>query len=313
MSVNTWKRKDLISIKDLQKEEIESIFETAKSYKELLGRPIKKVPILRGKTIALFFCEPSTRTRVSFELAAKRLSADIINISSDSSSLTKGESLLDTAKNIEALKVNSIIVRHVHAGVPELLSRHLKASVLNAGDGYHEHPTQCLLDMFTILEKKKTIKGLKVSIIGDILHSRVARSNIWGLLTLGAEVTVCCPPTMIPRGLNELGVKIVYRMEEAVRDADVINLLRVQFERHCGSLFPSVREYGRLYGLTRDIMKLVSKDALIMHPGPINRGIEVSSSVADGPQSVILDQVTNGLAVRMAVLHLTAGGDHAKS
>lgn len=309
MPVTGWTKKDLIAIKDLSPGEIKMILDTAKSYKELVLRPIKKVPTLRGKTVVLLFCEPSTRTRISFELSAKRLSADVINVSKDSSSLAKGESLVDTAKNFESLKINTIVVRHKCAGAPALLAESLNASVINAGDGYHEHPTQCLLDMYTILEKKKTFEGLKVAIVGDILHSRVARSNIWGLTKMGASVTVCAPPSMLPRDIEKLGVNVSYNLKDAIREVDVINLLRIQFERDSGILFPSIREYGRYFGLTEELMKFVAPETLVMHPGPINRGIEISSSVADGSQSVILEQVTNGLAVRMAILYLLNGGE----
>lgn len=309
MPVTGWTKKDLIAIKDLSAEEIQMILDTAKSYKELVLRPIKKVPTLRGKTVVLLFCEPSTRTRISFELSAKRLSADVINVSKDSSSLAKGESLVDTAKNFESLKINTIVVRHKCAGAPALLARSLNASVINAGDGYHEHPTQCLLDMYTILEKKKTFKGLKIAIVGDILHSRVARSNIWGLTKMGASVTVVAPPSMLPRDIEKLGVNVSYDLKKAVREVDVINLLRIQFERDSGLLFPSIREYGRYFGLTEEVMKHVAPETLVMHPGPINRGIEITSNVADGSQSVILEQVTNGLAVRMAILYLLNGGE----
>lgn len=308
MSVENWTKKDLIAIEDLTAAELKLILDTATSYKELIQRPIKKVPALRGKTVALLFCEPSTRTRISFELSAKRLSADVINISSGSSSLSKGETLVDTARNFESLKINTIVVRHKYAGAAALLSRSLKASVINAGDGYHEHPTQCLLDMFTIREKKGHLDGLKVTIVGDILHSRVARSNIWGLTKMGAHVTVCGPPTMIPKGLDNLGAKVSYNLKDAIKDADVINLLRVQFERDSGGLFPSIRDYSRLFGVNENHLKDINPETLIMHPGPINRGIELSSSVADGPQSVILEQVTNGLAIRMAVLYLVSKG-----
>ncbi len=302
-----WSRKHLLSIEELSKEEILTILETAESFKDISLRPIKKSPVLRGKTIVLLFYEPSTRTSTSFSLAAKRLSADVVNISIKTSSVQKGESLIDTARNIEALKVHTIIIRHSRAGAPQILARNVNASIINAGDGYHEHPTQALLDMFTIKQKKGYFEGLKVTIIGDILHSRVARSNIWGLTKLGAEVTVCGPPTMIPVEIEKMGAKVSYDLKEAVRDADVVNLLRVQFERESGVLFPSVREYSAMFGLNREIEKILKKDALIMHPGPINRGVEISSAVADGGKSVILEQVTNGLAVRMAVLYLISG------
>jgi aspartate carbamoyltransferase catalytic subunit len=307
--VTSWTRKDLIGIQELSPEEIRTVLDTAVSYKELILRPIKKVPALRGKTVALLFCEPSTRTRISFELSAKRLSADVINISPSASSLTKGETLIDTALNFEALKINTIIVRHRYAGAPALLARTLRASVINAGDGYHEHPTQCLLDMFTIREKLGRLEGLKVAIVGDILHSRVARSNIWGLRKMGAEVILCAPPTMLPRDIDRMGVCVTYDLKEAIAEADVINLLRIQFERDSGMLFPSVREYGRMFGLHETLLKNVKPETLVMHPGPINRGIELSSTVADGSRSVILDQVTNGLAVRMAILYLVSQGE----
>ena len=309
MRISGWTKKDLIAIKDLSTLEIQTILDTATAYKELILRPIKKVPSLRGKTVVLLFCEPSTRTRISFELSAKRLSADVINVSQSASSLSKGESLIDTAKNLESLKINTVVVRHKCAGAAAVLAKSLNASVINAGDGYHEHPTQCLLDMFTISEKKGKLKDLKVTFVGDILHSRVARSNIWGLTKMGASVTVCAPPSMLPRDVDKLGVKVSYNMKEAIRDADVINLLRIQFERDSGLLFPSIREYGRFFGLNDDLMKQVGPQTLIMHPGPINRGIEISSGVADGPQSVILEQVTNGLAIRMAILYLLNGGE----
>jgi aspartate carbamoyltransferase catalytic subunit len=306
MSVN-WTKKDLLAIKDLSVEEIQIVLDTTRAYKELILRPIKKVPALRGRTVALFFVEPSTRTRISFELAAKRLSADVIPMNPSSTSQSKGESLLDTARNLEALKINTIVVRHKHAGAAEILAKNLKASIINAGDGFHEHPTQSLLDMFTILESKGSLKNLNITIVGDILHSRVARSNIWGFSKMGAHVTLCSAPTMLPKGIEKLGVKICYDLKKAIKNADVINLLRIQFERDSGTLFPSVKEYGRLYGLGVDLLKQMNPQALVMHPGPINRGIEIASAVADGPQSLILDQVTNGLAVRMAVLFLLSG------
>lgn len=312
--MTSWTRKDLLSIRDLSREEILTILDTAKSYKELSLRPIKKAPVLRGRTIALFFVEPSTRTRISFELAAKRLSADIINISSQASSLVKGETLIDTARNFEALKINTIIVRHKHAGAPSILAKALNASIINAGDGYHEHPTQCLLDMFTILEVKGRIEGLNVTIVGDVLHSRVARSNIWGLTKLGANVTVCSAPSMLPRGIEEMGVTIETNLKKAVANADVVDILRIQFERDSGVLFPSIREYGRYFGVDDRVASWCRDDCIIMHPGPINRGIEIASSIADGKKSVILDQVTNGLAVRMACLYLVSGDtEHASA
>ncbi|MFH1779430.1 MAG: aspartate carbamoyltransferase catalytic subunit [Candidatus Omnitrophota bacterium] len=302
-----WKRKDLLGLEELSKEEIELILETADSFKEISQRPIKKVPTLRGKTVVLFFFEPSTRTRTSFELAAKRMSADLVNIQTNASSLLKGETLKDTAKNIEAMKVDIIVMRHSSSGAPYLLAKAVSSSIINAGDGSHEHPTQGLLDLFTVKEHKKKISGLNVSIIGDIMHSRVARSNIWGLTKLGAKVTVCGPATLIPPKIERLGVKVTYNVREAIEGADVINLLRIQLERQSQNLFPSLREYAMNFGLDSERMKFAKKDVLIMHPGPINRGVEITPQVADGPYSVILEQVTNGIAVRMAVLYLVSG------
>ncbi len=269
------------------------------------ARDVKKVPALRGKTIANLFFESSTRTRTSFELAAKRLSADIINFSSQESSTSKGESLRDTAKNIEAMHVDTIVMRHSSSGSAEYLARSIKAGVVNAGDGIHEHPTQGLLDIFTIREKKKTLEGIRVCLVGDILHSRVARSNIWGLKKMGAKITVCGPPTLIPPKIEELGVEVSYDLDEAIQGQDVLNILRIQLERQTGAFFPSIREYAAEYGISKDRMRKAKKDVIIMHPGPINRGVELAAEVADGPQSVILDQVTNGVAVRMAALFLT--------
>lgn len=301
-----WTRKDLLGLEELSKEEIELILETADSFKEISQRPIKKVPTLRGQTVVLFFFEPSTRTRTSFELAAKRLSADTISIAATTSSMVKGETLKDTAKNIEAMKVDIIVMRHSASGAPYLLARAMGPSVINAGDGCHEHPTQALLDIFTIKEKKGKISGLKVSIVGDIAHSRVARSNIWALSKLGAQVTVCAPPTLIPQGIERLPVKVTYDIREAVKEADVLNILRIQLERQQKNLFPTLREYAINFGIDREKLKLARPDVLIMHPGPINRGVEISPEVADGPYSVILEQVTNGIAVRMAVLYLVS-------
>jgi len=303
----TWTKKDLLGLEELSAAEIELILQTADSFKEISQRPIKKVPTLRGKTVVLFFFEPSTRTRTSFELAAKRMSADILNIQASASSLAKGETLKDTAKNIEAMKVDMIIMRHSSAGAPHLLSRSVSPSIINAGDGSHEHPTQGLLDIFTIKEHKKKIAGLNVSIIGDLAHSRVARSNIWGLTKLGARVTVCGPATLMPVEIEKLGVKVTHDIKEAIEGADVINLLRIQTERQSQNLLPSVREYAMKFGLDAEKMKYAKKDVLIMHPGPINRGVEITPEVADGPYSVILEQVTNGIAVRMAVLYLVSG------
>lgn len=299
-----WRRRNLLSLEDLDKEEIIHILNTTTSFKEISKRPIKKVPALRGKTIATLFLEPSTRTRASFELAAKRLSADVVSIYSSSSSILKGETLRDTARNIEAMNIDAIIIRHSSSGSPLVLSRYVKVPVINAGDGSHEHPTQALLDIYTIREKKKNLKGLKVSIIGDILHSRVARSNIWGLSKLGAKVCVCGPATLLPSGIEKLPTKVTYKIDEALKDADVVITLRIQLERQKDKFFPSLREYAREYGLNSQNIKLAKKDVLVMHPGPINRGIELSQEVADGPHSVILEQVTNGVAVRMAVLYL---------
>jgi len=302
-----WTKKDLLGLRGLSVEEIRAMLHTAQSFREVSLRPIKKVPALRGKTVVNLFFEPSTRTRISFELAAKRLSADIVNIAASHSSLSKGETLLDTVRNLEALKVDILVIRHAAAGVPHLIASRVQASVINAGDGAHEHPTQALLDLFTIQEKKGRLEGLEVAIIGDIAHSRVARSNLWGLTKLGARVTVCGPPTLIPPQMDQLGVRVTYRLEEAIRGADVLMLLRVQHERQEARLVPSLREYRLRYGITPERLAAAKPDLLIMHPGPVNRGVELDSSVADGPFSVILDQVTNGLAVRMAALYLVSG------
>lgn len=302
-----WKRKDLLSLYDLEADEIVHILDTAEEFKKVSQRKVKKVPALRGITVANLFVEPSTRTRISFELAEQRLSADIINISASTSSLTKGETLLDTARNIQALQVDIIVMRHSAPGAQAFLARNLDTAVINAGDGAHSHPTQALLDIFTIREKKGTLKGLNVSIVGDILHSRVARSNIWGLLKLGANVTLAGPSTLVPREFEKLGIRVCDNIRDALEGADVINLLRIQHERQRAAFFPSIGEYANVFGLNAETMKFVKPDALIMHPGPINRGVELDSSIADGSQSVILEQVTNGLAVRMAVLYLVAG------
>ncbi len=301
------KRKDVLAIAEMEREEIELILQTAESFKEISTREIKKVPTLRGKTVVNLFFEPSTRTRTSFELAAKRLSADLINISASSSSVSKGETLLDTARNIEAMQTDIVILRHASSGAPYLLARALRSAVINAGDGAHEHPSQGLLDLFTIKEKKGEIRGLKVVIVGDVLHSRVARSDIHGLKKLGAAVHLAAPPTMIPRGIEEWGVTVHYRLEEAIAGADVIILLRLQLERQGRGYFPTLREYARLYGLDGKRLALAQAGVLVMHPGPINRGVEVTSEVADGLSSVILEQVTNGIAVRMALLYLLSG------
>ena len=301
-------RKDLLEVKGMTKEDINLILDTAESFKEVTGRDIKKVPTLRGKTVVNLFFEPSTRTRTSFELAAKRLSADVINFSVSTSSVTKGETLLDTARNIEAMRSDFIVIRHSASGAPHLLAQQLKSSVINAGDGFHEHPTQALLDMFTIREKKGRIEGLKVAIIGDITHSRVARSNIYGLTRLGAEVRLVGPPALIPAGIESTGVSVYYNLSEALDEVDVIMVLRIQSERQGKNYFPSLREYARLYCLTAEKVRYAKEDAMVMHPGPINRGIEISPEVADGLSSVILEQVTNGIAVRMAALYLLSGG-----
>ena len=300
--------KDLVTIRQLGNKEIELILDCAASLKEVSTREIKKVPALRGKTIVNLFLEPSTRTRVSFEIAAKRLSADTINVSGTGTSISKGETLADTARNIQAMNPDILVIRHPAAGAPLLLSKILTCSVINAGDGAHEHPTQALLDMFTIREKKGRIAGLKIAIIGDISHSRVARSNIWGLRTMGAEVTVAGPPTMIPVDAESLGVKVSYDLTDAIKDADVIMMLRIQRERMAESLFPSLREYSRYFGLGYRHLKQARPEVIIMHPGPVNRGVELESTLADSDHAVILDQVTNGVAVRMALLYLLAGG-----
>ena len=302
-----FKAKDLLGIKELTSEEIYYILETASGFKDVLQRDIKKVPPLRGKTVVNLFFEPSTRTRISFELAAKRLSADVINLSTVTSSVVKGETLKDTALTIKALGADFVVIRHSSAGVPHFLSRLLNISVINAGDGANEHPTQALLDLFTILSHKKNINGLVVAIIGDITHSRVARSNIYALKKLGAQIRVICPPTLMPAEIKNLGIEVFSNMEEGLKKADVIMTLRLQLERQSKSFLPSLEEYFYLYGLTTERVKLAKDNAIVMHPGPMNRGVEIESAVADGPQSVILEQVTNGLAVRMAVLYLLAG------
>lgn len=304
-----FRKKDLLGIKQLEPEEINLILETAETFKEISTRPIKKVPTLRGRTVVHLFYEPSTRTRTSFEIAAKRLSADTFNISASTSSIVKGETLLDTARNLEAMNPDVIVLRHPAAGAPHLLARHVQASVINAGDGMHEHPTQALLDLLTIKDKKGTISGQTVAIIGDIAHSRVARSNVWALTKMGARVLVAGPTTMIPHDLDKLGVEVFYRPEDVIPKADVIMMLRIQLERQGQMLLPSLREYARVFGLNEEKLSQAKPDVLIMHPGPINRGVEISPAVADGPYSVILDQVSNGVAVRMALLYLLIGGE----
>jgi aspartate carbamoyltransferase catalytic subunit len=305
----TFARKHLLGIEDLTSAEITHILDTAASFKQISERTIKKVPPLRGRTVVNLFFEPSTRTRMSFELAAKRLSADILSFASATSSTSKGETLVDTARNLEAMNTDIFVIRHSAAGAAELLSRNVRASVVNAGDGAHEHPTQALLDMFTLRERFGRLEGLKVAIVGDITHSRVARSNIFGLTRLGAEVRVSGPPTLMPVGIESLGVKVCPRLEEALEGVHAVMMLRIQLERQKGALFPSLREYAMLYGLTYERLRLARADAIVLHPGPVNRGVEISPELADGPRSAILDQVSNGVAVRMAVLFLVGGGE----
>lgn len=299
--------KHLLGIKDLERDEIELIFEAADQFKEVINRPIKKVPSLRDITIANVFFENSTRTRLSFELAEKRLSADVVNFSSSNSSVKKGETLLDTVNNILAMKVDMIVMRHSSVGAPHFLAKHIKANVINAGDGTHEHPTQALLDTYSIREKLGGVEGKKVAIIGDILHSRVALSNIFALKKLGAEVMVCGPSTLLPKYVHELGVKVSLEVKEALQWCDVANVLRIQLERQHVKFFPSLREYSMYYGINKRLLDTLDKPITIMHPGPINRGVELNSDVADSEHAIILDQVENGVAVRMAVLYLLAG------
>ena len=301
-----WTKKHLVGLDELSAEEIVYILDTAESFREVSTRSIKKVPVLRGKMVALMFFEDSTRTRMSFELAASRLSADTIVFTAQGSSVTKGETTLDTARNVEAMGVDIFIIRHTQAGAPHMLARKLGCSIVNAGDGSHEHPTQGLLDIFTLRQKLGDLAGRKVAIVGDIAHSRVARSNIIGLRKLGAEVVVVGPRTLVPQAITAMGCEISHSLDDILGEVDAINMLRIQFERFGGSLFPSVREYSRLYGLDAERMKKARKDVIIMHPGPINRGVEITSEVADGPNSCILQQVTNGLAIRMAVLYLVS-------
>jgi len=308
VTVNALRGKDLLGIAELSPEEIALILDTAEAMKEVGTRPIKKVPALRGKTIVNLFFEPSTRTRTSFEIAEKRLSADTLSIAIGHSSVVKGETLADTALNLEAMAPDMIVLRHASSGACHLLSRICRSAIINAGDGTHEHPTQALLDAFTIRERKKRLSGLKVAIVGDLLHSRVLRSNIHLLTKMGANVWVCGPPTLIPVDIARFGVTATHSIDEAVRDADVVMLLRIQLERMEGAFVPSLREYFRVFGMTEARLRLARPDAIIMHPGPMNRGVEIASEVADGPYSVILEQVANGVAVRMAVLYLLAGG-----
>ena len=308
-----WHRKDLLGIQELSADEINFLLDSALAFKQVGRRSVKKVPSLRGKTVVNLFIEPSTRTRTSFELAATRLSADVINITANASSLVKGETLKDTALNLQALHADVIIIRHSAAGAPHFLAKLLKASVINAGDGAHEHPTQALLDAFTIREKKGKIAGLNVTILGDILYSRVARSNIWLLTKLGAHVTLAGPSTLVPRVFEQFGCRVTHNIDDAIRDADVINLLRIQHERQRQSAFPSIGEYAAMFGLNKERFARTKPDAMVMHPGPINRGVEIDSEIADCERSVILEQVTNGLAVRMAVLFLCAGQQAVES
>jgi aspartate carbamoyltransferase catalytic subunit len=300
--------KDLIGLEHLSAEQILTILDTSEPFKEISERRIKKVPVLRGKTIVNLFFEASTRTRISFEFAEKRLSADTVNIASTGSSVQKGETLVDTARNLEAMRIDMVVIRHGASGAAAFLADRIPSNVINAGDGSHEHPTQALLDLLTIRDHLGTLEGLKVCIVGDILHSRVARSNIFGLLKLGAEVAVCGPMTLLPSGIDALGVRVFRRVEEAIEWADVLNVLRLQLERMQGGFVPSLREYNRFYGVTSARLEQAPRELLVLHPGPMNRGVEIDSDVADGPHSVILKQVTNGVAVRMAVLYLLAGG-----
>ncbi len=301
------KRKDFLGLYDVSKEEINEILDTAVAMKDILTRTVKKVPTLRGKTVINLFYEPSTRTKFSFNLAAKRLSADVMSISKSSSSIAKGESLLDTAKTMEVMGADVVVIRHSAPGAAKFLADNISASVLNAGDGAHAHPTQALLDIYSIKEKLGEIAGLKVLIVGDIAHSRVARSNIWGLNKLGAEVAVAGPQTLIPREIEKMGVKVYSDLDRALENVDVVNILRIQMERQESGLFPSIREYREIYGMDAERLERIGKKAMIMHPGPMNRGIEIESSVADSPQSVITEQVKNGVAIRMALLYLLAG------
>ncbi len=303
-----FEHKDLLSIDQLSIADIELILDMAESFKEISNRDIKKVPTLRGKTVVNLFYEPSTRTRSSFEIAAKRLSADTFNLSSSNSSTIKGETLIDTGMNLQAMNPDVIILRHSSTGAPHMMAKAVSSGVINAGDGINEHPTQALLDLFTIREKKGRIEGLKIVIIGDISHSRVAKSNIKGLKKLGADVTVSGPPTMVPIGIENYGINVIHNPSEAIRKKDVIMLLRIQFERQSNILFPGIREYAKYFGVTRKMIELANDDAIIMHPGPINRGVELASEVIDSPGSVILEQVKNGVAIRMAILYLLIGG-----
>jgi len=301
------KSRHLIGLEGISKKELETIFKTADIFKEVLQRPIKKVPTLTGKTVVNLFFESSTRTRISFELAERRLSADTVNFSSSGSSISKGETLKDTVRNIEAMKIDIVVVRHSSPGTPLFLSKILNTSIINAGDGAHEHPTQALLDMYSLREKLGRLEGLKVLIVGDISHSRVALSNIYGMTSMGIDVSLCGPATLMPRELDKLGVKIYYNLDEAMKDKDVILVLRIQLERQKGGLFPSIREYRNCFGITRERLQKLKDDIVIMHPGPINRGVELDGDIADGKNSIILNQVENGVAIRMAILYLLSG------
>lgn len=303
--------KDLIGLEELSAEQLRLILDTAEPFKEVSERAIKKVPTLRGKTIVNLFFEASTRTRISFEFAEKRLSADTVNVAAAGSSVEKGETLVDTARNLEAMRIDMVVMRHPSSGAARFLAERIRSNVINAGDGQHEHPTQGLLDILTIRDHCGQLEDLKVCICGDITHSRVARSNIWALLKLGADVAVCGPQSLLPRGIEELGVHVFHRIEQAIAWADVLNILRLQLERMQAGYIPSLREYYRVFGVTVERLERAPKELLILHPGPMNRGVEIDSRVADGPHSVILNQVTNGIAVRMAVLYLLAGGDPA--
>ncbi|HBO70048.1 MAG TPA: aspartate carbamoyltransferase [Deltaproteobacteria bacterium] len=306
-----WRRRHVLGLADFSPEEIQFVVDTAKSMEEVLTRDIKKVPALRGKTVVNLFFEASTRTRTSFEIAGKRLSADVVNFSFSSSSAAKGESLLDTAKNIDAMKPNILVMRHPASGASHFLSRHVSCSVVNAGDGTNEHPSQGLLDLYTILKVKKKIKGLNIAIIGDILHSRVVRSDLHSLGRMGAKIRLCGPPTLVPKEMERTGARVTWDLREAVKDADVVMMLRIQLERQKSAYFPSLREYSRRFGLNREVFSLAKEDAVIMHPGPINRGVELSDDLADCAQSIVLNQVESGVAVRMALLYLLAGGQDA--
>jgi aspartate carbamoyltransferase catalytic subunit len=301
--------KDLLGLEHLSKEQILGILDTAEPFKEISERPIKKVPVLRGKTIVNAFFENSTRTRISFEFAEKRLSADTVNFAAGGSSVSKGETLVDTARNLEAMRIDMVVIRHGSSGAARFLGERIASNVINAGDGKHEHPTQGLLDLLTIRDHFGRLEGLKVCIVGDVLHSRVARSNIWGLRKVGAEVAVCGPATLLPRDVADLGVTVFRRVEEAIEWSDALNILRLQLERMKGGFVPSLREYNRVFGVSQERLDRAGREVLILHPGPMNRGVEIDSAVADGPNSVILQQVTNGVAVRMAVLYLLAGGE----